>query len=89
LGSTTKDDAVSLRRADEGERLAEIARSGLDDGVARTQPAARLGLLDHEMRGPVLDTATRIGRLNLDQHLRTIVHGKVLQSDYRRSADQP
>src|SRR5262249_34854874 len=44
-----------------------IARSRLDDGAARAEPAVALGRLDHGTRWPVLDRTRRVGALELEE----------------------
>ena len=52
-----KDEAVALDSGYHSQSDARIAAGGLDERSARTQQAARLGILDHGQGGTCLDAA--------------------------------
>lgn len=82
-----EDDAVALGNADLGEAEAGVAGGGLDDGAAALQPAILLGGRDHRQRDAVLDRATGVLALELDEQpaLAGIEFGEL---DHRCLADQ-
>ena len=60
-------DAIALLRGDERKPEARVARGRLDDRAAGLQVPAALGLLDHREADAVLDRASRVLELELEE----------------------
>ena len=87
-----QNHAVTLDRGGHGQRDARVARSGLDQRVARLDVAAFLGAPDHGQRRAVLDRAGRIVAFEFAQD-DVAAHGvfsssDALQGDQRRFSDR-
>jgi hypothetical protein len=80
--------AVAADRRRHGERDAGVARSGLDQGVAGLDRAARLGVADHGNGGPVLDRAGGVVALQLREDDVLVAARQALQPHQRRVADE-
>jgi hypothetical protein len=61
-----QDEFVALDGGHHGQADAGVARGRLDDGAARLQRAASLGVFDHGQRNAVLDRAAGVAALGLD-----------------------
>mmetsp|Transcript_18247 Transcript_18247/g.43860 ORF Transcript_18247/g.43860 Transcript_18247/m.43860 type:complete len:263 (-) Transcript_18247:592-1380(-) len=80
-----QDQLVALDGRHHGQAHAGIARGRLDDGAARLEQAAGLGVLDHGQRDAILDRAAGVAALRFDPHLgRT---EEALHADVGRVAD--
>ena len=86
-----QDHAIALDGRRHGQRDAGIAGGGLDQGVAGTDLAARLGSGDHRDRRPILDRAGRIIAFELAQNqvaaTRLGLARNALQANQRCAAD--
>ena len=81
-----EDAAIALDGGRHRQADAGVAGRGLDDGAARPQPAAALGLGDHGQADAILDAAAGVERLELDVHPRLESFRQAPQSHERRSA---
>ena len=83
-----EDAAIALDGGDQGQADAGVAGRGLDDGAARPQPAALLGLVDHRQADTILDAAAGVHRLDLDADRGRHVGRQPPQPHQRRPADR-
>ena len=79
---------VAAHRRRHRQRNAGVAAGRFDQGIARLDLAARLGLCDHRQRGPVFHRARRIIAFQLGQYGVGGRTGDALQLDQRRVADK-
>lgn len=85
-----KNDAVvSAGIADMGEAGAGIARRPFDDGPARLELTALLGLAYNRPSCPALDRPAGIQELRLTEDLISALRREARQGDQRRVADSP
>ena len=80
-------ERVAPERRDHRQRDTGIAAGRLDQPDAGTQFAALLGVLDHPVRGAVLDTAARVLSLELCQELHVPRRCELAELDQGRVAD--
>ena len=62
-----EDAAIALDRRNDGQAHAGVAGRPLDDGAARLELTAALGILDHAEGDAVLDRVARVEGLDLGQ----------------------
>src|SRR5712692_1867250 len=83
-----QDEPVALHRGRHREPDAGVAARRLDDRRAGLEQAARLRVLEHRQRDPVLHAAARVDRLELGDDARAAGPGQPVEPDHRGPADQ-
>jgi hypothetical protein len=81
------DEVIALCRTDHRQADSRVAAGGLDDGLARLELAAALGILDDAQRQPVLDRTQRVERLDLHVEI-DAGRRHVVDSHDRRTPDR-
>jgi hypothetical protein len=82
--STTRHAA---RRRREGQRDAGVAAGRLDDGLARAEQPALLGVPHHRRADAALDRVSRVAPLDLGQDRSPSPGGDAVDADERRAPD--
>jgi hypothetical protein len=83
-----ENQVVALDRRNQRQTDSGIARGGLNDGVARLDASALLGILNHRQTNPVLDAATGVKIFELGPNLGVVFSGNPVKPDYRCVSDE-